>query len=465
WVMSQCPFGKGAEGVAYKVLPKFPDGAANLRIAFIVDEAAPGQFKSLHGDEETALNRVQACVGELTPDKQIEFIARANETTDDWTKTAEAMKLDIAAIEACTTDGRADKILSVNAAEARARGINASPTLFVAGERFDSQINSLDLFTAICAKLGSNAPPVCANPPDDLSRSDGMSAGQCGAEAEPQVDPSMVDNSAFQVTIIYPAQAYAEESDKIVEQMKRLFPKMTVDKSPSTSAAAKKMIADYGIEWLPAFIYPKEFEKAKTFERLRPAMKPLPNEKGFMLDPVQIGAGYSLTRERKAGALDVIYTPFSPRALTILLDAVEVLATDAGAKVRDKVTYRPAGFLTPTGDIETQFGAPEREEMERHIAVQNTGGAGAFRNYLDERRKDPVSSYWEDFVKRAKLDPAKVKDAAQSPPVRDALQANSRLASDFAVRTDIVFIVENREAVVVKDKEDFKRLLDYLSRQ
>lgn len=463
FVMSQCPFGKGAEGVMMKLMNTLP-GAIDLDIGWVLSKTeGPEKFKSLHGPEEVALNKVQACVGIVYGDKQLPFITQANETTDPWQETAKAMSLDIAQIEACVKDGRADAEMAKDAEVNKARGINASPTIFINGQEYGGTVSSLDLFDAVCKALGPQQPSVCANPPQSLSRSDGSSAGRCGddAEAAAQVDPSLVDEMTITHTVILPAGAFSDHSAKVLQQTKGLFPKAEIVQIPSSDAKAKKMIADYKLEWLPAFIFPKEVEKAKSFARMKAVMIPLGDgSAGYQLDPMKIASNYSLARPATPGSIDIIYTPYSPRSLTMLLDIVDTLATPEFASAKDKVRLLPSPRIDPKGNLVAQRGEPEMEEIERHGAILKNW-PDKFRAYLEARRKNPGGTYWEEFCEAAGLVPADVKAKAREAATTEALKANATLATELGIGVDIIFLVNNRELVQVLDRDEFRRLVKY----
>ncbi len=462
FVMSQCPFGKGAEGVMMKVMNTLP-GAIDFDLGWVINKTdGPEKFKSLHGPEEVALNKVQACVGIIHGDKQLPFITQANETTAPWQETAKAMNLDIDQIEACVKDGRADAELAADAEINKTRSINASPTFFINGQEYSGPVSSLDIFDTVCKALGPQRPSVCANPPEALSRSDGSSAGRCGDdEAAAQVDPSLVDDMKITHTVILPAGAFSDHSSKVLQQTKGLFPKAEIVQLPSTDAKAKKMIADYKLEWLPAFLFPKEVEHAKSFARMKGVMIPLGDgSAGYQLDPMKIASNYSLSRAATPGTVDIIYTPYSPRSLTMLLDIVDTLATPEFASAKDKVRLLPSPRIDPRGNLVAQRGEAELEEIARHAAILKNW-PDKFRAYLEARRNNPGGTYWEEFCETAGLVPADVKAKARDAATIDALKANATLATELGIGVDIIFLVNNKELTQVLDRDEFRRLVKY----
>ncbi|MCZ7582102.1 MAG: hypothetical protein M5R36_01530 [Deltaproteobacteria bacterium] len=137
-----------------------------------------------------------------------------------------------------------------------------------------------------------------------------------------------------------------------------------------------------------------------------------------------------------------------------------MLEQPAYRSIADKVLFEPAARLNDDGELIAQLASPELEEMRRHIGVFKIGGRSAYRKYLDARRRDPLSSYWDDFVKKAGLDPDRVKTAARSEETQAALKTASQTATDLGLQGDLYILVENRELADVRDKDDFIRLLN-----
>ena len=70
---------------------------------------------------------------------------------------------------------------------------------------------------------------------------------------------------------------------------------------------------------------------------------------------------------------------------------------------------------------------------------------------------DFSSSYWQDSVKELELDPEQIKQAASKENVTAKLREYSVIMSDMEVYTDIGFIKDNRELLLIKDQEEFQK--------
>ncbi|MDP8221861.1 MAG: hypothetical protein P9L99_00760 [Candidatus Lernaella stagnicola] len=454
YAMSECPFGVPAEKVVHKVSQTLPD-ALDLRLIFIVGQGPDGKLNSLHGPGELQKNIVQACVGKTALAKQYEFVFRWNESGKDWQEVAKELELDASAIELCAAN-EGESIMREHLAETEKNQVNASPTILINGQRYGGGINSLELFGAICQASGDKRPAACANPPDTLSRSDGSGAGSCNRPGTPPKLPDeLVDKTPIEHTVVVAGNAVDQSRvEEVLNQTRALYPNVKINKVKSDSALGKKLIAKYNLRMLPAFIFPKEVKDRKNFQALQQHLLEL--EDGYILAP-QIGSNFFLDREPEKKRLDIFFTPFSPKALRVLLDVGDLLARPDVQALGVDIHLRPFAMVQD-GQIQSQMGPPEIEEMLRVLAVIEQDPAKAW-DYLKARYENPMSSWWEEYVKSAGLDPDVVKKAAQSDTAAAKLAENSNLAGTLAIAEDFVVLVENRELARIVDKDSFKKLL------
>lgn len=455
YAMSECPFGVPAEAVTYKALQALP-GLVQARLVFIVGEDETGKLRSLHGDAELKTNMVQACVGELAPAKQWDFVVQSNSSGKPWETVAANLGLDAKAIEECAVGGKGEQLMRAHLVETTKFNVNASPTILINGQRYVGGINSLELFTALCQAAGANQPAACNQPPDTLSRSDGSAAGSCKTNGEaPKLPDELVDNTPFTHTVVYDPNAFDQtRTDEVLEQTKALYPKVKIDKVDVNSAEGKKLVAKYELTRLPAFVFPSDLDQRKNFKALEQHVRKVAD--AYLLAP-EIGSNVIIDRPQAKKKIDVFFSPFSPKALRILLDVGDLIQRPDVKALGIDVTLRPYAILQ-NGEIQAQMGPPEIEEMLRVLAVQQTRPEKIW-DYLKARFDNPMSSWWEDYAEEAGLDPAQVKQAAMSDPVAQALADNSNLAGELGIMEDFTVLVENRELARIQDKAAFKKML------
>ena len=462
WVMAQCPFGTGAEFALNKV-ENILGSRMDISIRFILDAVDGGKaFDSLHGPKEVELDMAQVCAGMQKPDKLIDYIVAFNTSEDDWKQTAQKMGYDVADLEKCMNDGRGRDALVKDAEESKKRQITGSPTLFIGGKPYEGARGSLDLFEAICKKFDNGSrPAVCDTKPASLSRTDGASgSGKCGGEGDgPAVPDELVAKLKLEHTVIYDSKAFSSNMDMVLEQTKKFFPNAEINKVDYQTPEGKKLVAEYGIDMLPAYVFPESVKDAKNFAQLRAALVETKDGHHYMLNPRQVASNVNISRPRIAGQVKIFYSPISEKALTILLDINDLLKQDKYKKAAANIQYLPAAMVDRTGELRAQGGIGEIEEMERQSAILQTAPDKFFK-YIELRREKPTSSYWQDFLKQVGLDPEAIRKKAQSSEIHAKLLTDGKEMEAIGANPTFSVLVENRELAQIRDKEDFRRLLD-----
>jgi len=455
YVMSECPYGTPAEKVVQTARKVLKNRLA-VRLVFIVSQETSGDFSSLHGPTEVEKDKIQACVGKIAPDKQLDFVVRMNELSGDWKKAAAEFGLDTAAIDQCVA-GEAKQLLTSCFQETETLKVASSPTVIINGGAYNGGINSRDIFDAVCATFtAGDKPPECASPPETLSRTDGQAAGSCGGnQNEPPLPPEAVDNTPFEHLIVWDPNALStERMDEVLGQTTKIFPGAKVNKIDAGSREGKKLVEKYQITQLPAYIFPASLAKLKNFKMMERYLKKIDDV--YLLDPA-IGANIFVSRERQPKTVDIFYSPFSPKAMRVLLDVHDLLTRPEIQALGVTINLRPFAGIE-AGQLTARTGPPELEEMERELAIMKLAPAKIW-DYLKARYDNPVSSWWEDYVTRVGLSPAEVKKLAQSETIKQLLMDNSRLAEDVSAAEEIVLLFENRELARIEGKEQFRAML------
>jgi hypothetical protein len=453
YVMSDCPFGIPAEKVLAKVAPYFP-GQLAARLAFIVNQEPNGALHSLHGDKELQKDMVHACVGQIAPAKQLEFVVRQNESGKDWPAVAKDLAIDGAEIEKCVKDGAAEKLLRADLAETTKLNVTASPTIILNEQTYQGGVNSRELFDAVCAALGPKKPAVCAAAPDTLSRTDGSASGSCGKRAN-TVPPELVDDTPVTQTVVYSESALDKSRmEMVLAQNKQLYPNIKIVKVEFSTPEGRKLVEKYHIDRLPAYLFPGDLQARKNFQVLSAHLTKV--DDAYLLNP-RIAANIFLDRPLAAKTLDVFFTPYSPRAMRMLLDVHDVLELPEFKGLGLQVRLRPYAPVE-NGQIAAPGGPPELEEMLRVIAVLDLQPRKIW-DYLKARGENPASTWWEDYASKAGLDPAALKKAALGDKAAKEVADNSNLAAEFSLADDFALVVDNREIIRPESKDDLKAML------
>jgi uncharacterized repeat protein (TIGR01451 family) len=159
FVMSQCPFGVRAEEAMAPVLDEFGE-RVEFKLRFIASPAGEG-FASLHGQPEVDENIRQVVMAEQFPEQYFDYVVAraANYRSNDWQPVAAATGIDVQTVERLARSATGKRLFTENIRRANELRVNASPTLYLDGEKYRGRILPL-------APAAAAAKPVhpAANP-------------------------------------------------------------------------------------------------------------------------------------------------------------------------------------------------------------------------------------------------------------------------------------------------------------
>ncbi|MBM4397263.1 MAG: hypothetical protein FJ087_16455 [Deltaproteobacteria bacterium] len=232
-VMSQCPFGVQVENGIAPVLDKLGK-ALDFKLYFIGDEAE-GKLTAMHGENEVKGNMQHVCALKHEPDKYMKLILCQNknmrEIPNNFDACAAEAKLDAAKVKACFEGEEGKALLKASYQVSKEKGARGSPTIFLAGERYQGGRQENDFLRAICGKYKTEKPEVCKNIPE----------------------PKKID-----VTVLTDKRCKECAPDRIVSQLKNMFPGLnpkTVEYDTPEGKALYAEVAAKGIKLLPAFLF------------------------------------------------------------------------------------------------------------------------------------------------------------------------------------------------------------------
>jgi predicted DsbA family dithiol-disulfide isomerase len=166
-VMSQCPYGVQAENGFKEVVEKLgPD--VDLELHFIGDNKN-GQLTSMHGAKEVKGDLVQICAMKHTP-KWFDVVLcqnkNARQVDTNWEACAKQVGAPVEKIRACAEGPEGQKLLAASFEESKKKGARGSPTIFIAGQKYQGGRRSSDFFKAVCNGFSGKKPAACANIPE-----------------------------------------------------------------------------------------------------------------------------------------------------------------------------------------------------------------------------------------------------------------------------------------------------------
>jgi predicted DsbA family dithiol-disulfide isomerase len=186
-VMAQCPYGVQAEGAFKDVASKFgPD--LDLNVEYI-GQSQGGEPSSMHGPNEVKGDLFQVCAQKYAPAKAFDFILCQNENSKEVATNggACATKLGVPAakISACAEGQEGKDLLLASFKRSQDKGASGSPTIFIAGKKYEGGRKPTDFMKAICNGASGKKPAACADIPESPKVNVTiLSDKRCGADCD-----------------------------------------------------------------------------------------------------------------------------------------------------------------------------------------------------------------------------------------------------------------------------------------
>ena len=189
-VMAQCPYGVQAEAAFKDVVSKFgPD--LDLHVEYIGQSASGGDPSSMHGPNEVKGDLTQVCVQKYAPAKAFDFILCQNENNKEVATNgaACATKLGIPAdkVTACADGQEGKDLLLASFKRSQEKGASGSPTIFIAGNKYEGGRKPTDFMKAICSGATGKKPAGCSDIPESPKVNVTiLSDNRCGPDCDPK---------------------------------------------------------------------------------------------------------------------------------------------------------------------------------------------------------------------------------------------------------------------------------------
>jgi len=235
------------------------------------------------------------------------------------------------------------------------------------------------------------------------------------------------------------------DTETVVNFLKRQFPGSIVSYLYYPDKKSEKLIKDFGIYALPAYLLAKEIDKEKNFDNLKENLQ----IKGdfYMLKPQVSGISYFLKRKKIKGKLDLILSLYDKNSRE-LLDTIK----EFNPSIHFLAIEQDNKFDAARGNLEV-------EEYKRAVCVQKYYPQ-SFWDYITCRSDNINSSWWEDCA--TKLDGNKIKSCAKGSEGSLLLRENISLNGELQVMFGPIYLLDNQEIFSSKGvpkKEELKKII------
>lgn len=365
FVMSKCPYGIHAEQVLGDILDRFR-GYADLTLYYVVEESegkpaadreetpsedvSPiiqdqlfeaflktkpredfcraqetqpfGRFRSLHGRAEIEENLRQVIMAQVYEDRYFDYILCRAEgwEGENWEECARTVGIDPALVNLGMLTGDGDEMLRENIRRTKELEIDTSPTLLVNGEFYFGIMDREEISRFLCRKLEPAAEsvrleftsPPCRDVPICGSDDDCILPGKIGLCESTKKKSACVysDPAPCSLTILTPPEGTPTRLARGERAIRVMFPAAEVRKVSAMSPDGVRLTQDYGIEFLPAYLFDARVGGTARFARLEKAFIPVRDR--YILNPILTGGIYWVGRPEIPRRLDLFLMSLSP---------------------------------------------------------------------------------------------------------------------------------------------------------
>lgn len=279
---------------------------------------------------------------------------------------------------------------------------------------------------------------------DANCKKDGL-MGSCNDPGELKANCMFVKPNKISLRVISAKDCTVCNTDRVLVPLKKKFPGLSVEYIYLSDPRANKMIKDFVIQALPAYILGREVEKESNFESIKSVL----DQKGnfYLLKPQASGISYLLGRQKEKGRLDVFFSLFEKETNQFL------------AQIKEFAPQLHFLAIEKGNSFDAKDGPFETEEYLRGVCVQKYYPA-KFWDYLDCRSKNANSSWWEDCLSGVEL--SKIKTCARGPEGAKLLKENIALGENLQIMFGPVYLLNNYEIFSssgVIDKEELRKII------
>lgn len=452
YVMSQCPYGTQVVDAIAPVKKELGD-ALDLRVDYIFyDQSQYSGRESqycvddlcgMHGVPEVEGNIVQLCAQKYSPDLWLDMAVCQNENMKaipgNWEKCAKDNGLNVEAIKSCFEGEEGKELARESSARAKARQASGSPTIFLSDKPYQGGRTDKDFLRSVCNAFDGERPQACNEIPEPVK---------------------------FDMIVLNDELCDSCSPAQIEGVSAQLFPGVKSRTVDVNSEEGKELVAKYGIELAPAYIFGSEITTTETWEaraQIQGAFEELSDGKYKLLDS-QTGAEWFIDPVKRKEALEkpiqllgveegkpqldffvMSFCPFGIQAENGIIPVQEMIG-DAAKFVPRFVIYG-SGNGCITDDDGSQFcslhGREELDEDIRQMCIWQEEPDKFFPyiklvadGYGDKTiTQSNIVNKWEDLATSVGIDTAKINACFNDEArVKEMLRKESNLNKELGVR-------------------------------
>jgi len=253
--------------------------------------------------------------------------------------------------------------------------------------------------------------------------------------------------------------------DDVLVSLRRVMPTISVSKVDSNSDEGKKIISDFSVKSLPAFIFSEELEKSSFFSQVQPLFEKKENKYVMNTAEAGIKAGKFIELPQisdsdiKIGPADakVRITEFSdfqcPYCKKLHEDVISKMLKDYGDKVLFVYKHLPLAIH------------PQAENAA--LASECANEQGKFNNYMDklfasqtEWGKTTGTQSFKNYAAQSGLNQAQFNSCLDSKKYQSKIDENKKEAGNFGITGTPSFFINDTFENGAVPYDDVKKIID-----
>ncbi len=447
--MSQCPFGVQ---VINGIEPALKDmgGLVNFTMNYIGDVQGDA-LTSMHGENEVKGNIIHLCAIKYAPEnyeymKLISCVSKDYRALPaNWDACAKEVAYNdelIAKLKTCIEGDEGKALLKTSFEAAKAVGAQGSPTIKINGQDYRGGRTGTDFMREICKEFKGAKPEACAKIPE----------------------PKKIN------LVVIGDKRCTERNcntSAIIGSLKSIFPGLEAVESDYGTDEGKAQYAEYGVKFLPAFIFPADVKDSEGFDRISRYLKPT-NKEGFQV--LQIGANFDPTaeicnnqvddtgdgtvdcadptcqasmdcREEVKAKVDVFVMsmcPFGVKALNAMEEVLKAFGDELKFEIHFIATAEGDGFTA-------LHGQPEVDENIRELcAIKSFPENHKYMGYILCRNKDIRNPDWQKCVTDSGLDLPKMEACVNGDEGKNLHREDIKIGNALGISASPTWLANNK---------------------
>lgn len=446
FVMSQCPYGVQVVDAA-AAAKKQLGSAMDIKLIYIGDGTA-GNLTSMHGPDEVKGDLAQVCAIKQAPDLALGLITCQNQdpraVATNWRECAQKVGIDPGPLQQCIEGPEGQALLAASFDEAKKRGAQGSPTMYLAGKPYEGGRKPRDFVRAVCDAATGTKPAECAKLPE-----------------------------APRVNAIFLSDSRCKECDirglepRVKSELGGLVAEHVDYASDRGKALYKELVAaGAGFKHLPTVLLGPEVEKdADGHAALQRFLRPVGNYRELRLggqwDPTAEICDNNGVDDDGNGKADCSDTsckeslgcrPAKPKQLDLFVmsqcpyGAQAMIAAKEFTEHFGRDVSLDVHFIGDMegGELRSMHGPSEVEEdLREKCAVEKYGKDHQFLRYLACRSRDYKNAEWKPCASEAGIDPAALQQCVDKEG-KTLLAQSFDFSKTLGVSASPTWLVNNR---------------------